>query len=55
MCKIFGKIDDKLEVQFRQLALSKFGTERGHISKALEDALTIWIEANKGEYAPKFS
>jgi hypothetical protein len=37
-------IDDKLDQEFRGAVVKKLGMKRGHIKKAVEEALRDWIE-----------
>lgn len=37
-------INDKLAERWRELAMKRFGYGRGSISKAAEEALTMWVE-----------
>jgi len=41
---IHAKISNKLNIEFRQEVLNKYGPTRGAISKAVEDALKLWIK-----------
>ena len=38
-----GRLDRKLELKFRELAMKKFGYGKGALSKALEEAVMQWI------------
>ncbi|MCW3996975.1 MAG: hypothetical protein NWF10_00155 [Candidatus Bathyarchaeota archaeon] len=49
MGEIRGVIANKAEVKFRRLAMRKFGYGKGSLSKALEEALLIWIETCEAE------
>ncbi len=40
---IRAKIDNKLELKFRELAMKRFGYGKGAISKAVEEAILMWI------------
>ncbi len=40
---IKAKIDSKLELRFRELAMRKFGYSKGAISRAVEEAILRWI------------
>lgn len=44
MGKTFLVLSDKLEEQFRRKAFEKYGGKKGHLSKALEDAIQKWID-----------
>ncbi|MDK6028836.1 hypothetical protein QPL79_05615 [Ignisphaera sp. 4213-co] len=41
---IRAKIDDRLELKFRELAMKRFGYSKGAISKAVEEAILMWIK-----------
>jgi hypothetical protein len=43
MGEIRGSISPELENKFREMAMKKFGYGKGSLSKALEEALYIWI------------
>ncbi len=49
MGEIRGVIADEAEERFRQLAMKKFGYGKGSLSKALEEALSIWIKKTETE------
>lgn len=40
---IKAKIDKKLELKFRELAMRRYGYSKGAISRAVEDATLKWI------------
>jgi hypothetical protein len=42
---IKAKIDSKLELRFRELAMRKFGYSKGAISRAVEEAILRWISS----------
>ncbi len=46
MGEIRGVIKNETEEEFRRLAMKKFGYGKGSLSKALEAALTHWIQVN---------
>lgn len=39
-------ISDQLEKEFRLKIIEKFGGKKGSLSKALEEAITLWIRQN---------
>ncbi len=41
--EIRGVVANEAELRFRQLAMKKFGYGKGSLSKALEEALNVWI------------
>lgn len=46
-----GRIDvilsDELEAEFREEVYRQKGMKKGNIKKAIEDAIRLWIDANK--------
>ncbi|RLE86739.1 MAG: hypothetical protein DRN04_19070 [Thermoprotei archaeon] len=40
---IRAKIDKKLEMRFRELAMKRFGYCKGALTKAIEEAIIKWI------------
>jgi hypothetical protein len=49
MGEIRGVVNNDSEKKFRQLAMKKFGYCKGSISKALEEALDIWVNQYEEE------
>ncbi len=47
MGEIRGVVSSEIEGSFRQLAMKKFGYGKGSLSKALEAALSQWIQTNR--------
>jgi hypothetical protein len=47
MTFIRGVIPEKLEKEFRKLAMQKFGYAKGALSKALTEAVKEWIKKNR--------
>ncbi len=47
MGKITVVLHDNLELEFRKLAVEKFGYKRGNLSSAALEAITSWINAEK--------
>ncbi len=47
MGRINQNIDDELEGEFREAARKKFGDKQGSLKKAFEEAVEMWIAANK--------
>ncbi len=47
MGKITVVLHDSLELEFRKLAVEKFGYKRGNLSSAALEAITSWIKAEK--------
>ena len=45
-------MDEAKERKFRETAMSKFGFKKGAISKALEEAIDLWIEQESGSLEP---
>ncbi|UNQ73750.1 hypothetical protein [Infirmifilum sp. NZ] len=48
---IRARIDEELEKRFRELAMKRFGHRRGSISKALEEAIRMWVSHVEGAEA----
>lgn len=46
---IRAKIDDKLELRFRELAMKRFGYGKGALTKAIEEAIIKWISSVEKE------
>jgi len=46
---IRAKIDDKLELRFRELAMKRFGYGKGALTKAVEEAIIKWISSVEKE------
>jgi hypothetical protein len=42
---IRAKIDEKLELRFRELAMKRFGYGKGALSKAVEEAVLKWVSS----------
>lgn len=45
MARIILTIDDELDKQFRSEIAKRLGMKKGHIQKAAEEAIKMWIEA----------
>ncbi len=43
MGEIRGVVNSEAEAKFRRLAMKKYGYGKGSLSKALEEALTVWM------------
>jgi hypothetical protein len=41
--EVRGVVSREIEEKFRRLAMKKFGCGKGSLSKALEEALSHWI------------
>jgi len=39
-------VSDQIEKEFRLKTIEKFGGKKGSLSKALEEAITLWIGQN---------
>ncbi len=46
---IRAKIDEKLELKFRELAMRRFGYGKGSLSRAIEEAILRWIKLAEDE------
>jgi hypothetical protein len=53
MGKISVILDDQREERLRKIAVAKFGLKRGYLTKALEEAIRLWMEENKGYESKK--
>jgi hypothetical protein len=49
MVEIRGIVSKDAEVEFRRLAMKKFGYGKGSLSKALEEAVYTWIKKCENE------
>ena len=47
MGRMNQNIDDDLEAQFRAAARKKFGDKQGSLKKAFEEAVKMWLAAQK--------
>ena len=45
---IYARINDELEKRFRVKEAEKYGGERGAISKAIEEAIKLWLSKESG-------
>jgi hypothetical protein len=41
------KVDDKLEREFRKVAVERFEAKKGFLKKAVEEAFSEWIKKNQ--------
>ena len=46
---IRAKIDSRLELRFRELAMKRFGYGKGALTKAVEEAILRWISSVEEE------
>jgi hypothetical protein len=51
--KISLIIDDEREDKLRKMAIGKFGLKRGYLTKALEEAIMLWMKENKDYLKPE--
>jgi hypothetical protein len=42
---VYGDIDKELEKKFRMKVVEKFGIQKGAVTKALEDAIKLWLKS----------
>ncbi len=47
MGRMLVVIDDDLETEFRKIVAMKYGLKRGALSKAVEEALKLWIKKHR--------
>jgi len=45
---IYARIDPELEKKFRMKVLDKFGTQKGGVEKAIEEAIRKWLHETAG-------
>ena len=45
--RIGGRVDKELWIEFKIAAIKKFEGRQGAISRALEEAIRLWLERNK--------
>lgn len=48
MGKTIVVLPDELDREFRSLIPLKFGGRKGALSKAVEEAVRLWVKENKG-------
>ncbi len=46
---IRAKIDGRLEMRFRELAMKRFGYSKGALSRAVEEAILRWVSSVEEE------
>lgn len=42
-------LPDKLEEEFREEVFKQYGMKKGNLTKAIEEAITTWIEEKKNK------
>jgi metal-responsive CopG/Arc/MetJ family transcriptional regulator len=47
MGSVSVSIPDDLEQQLRETGVKKFGLRRGYLSKAVEEAIRLWLKENQ--------
>lgn len=50
MAKLNVEIDDELEREFRHVILDVYGSRRGALTRAVEDAIRLWIQKHKAKH-----
>lgn len=45
--RMYVNIDDELAKEFRKLIIEKYGAMKGGLSKAVEEAIRLWVERMK--------
>ncbi len=45
--RVIAVLPEDLEVEFRQLAMKKFGMKRGYLKAAFKEAVETWIKIEK--------
>ncbi|MEM3402559.1 MAG: hypothetical protein QW179_04770 [Candidatus Hadarchaeales archaeon] len=53
MGKISLILDDEREERLRKMAIEKFGLKRGYLTKALEEAIALWMKENGEHWKPE--
>lgn len=53
MGKISLILDDEREERLRKMAIEKFGLKRGYLTKALEEAIALWMKENREYWKPE--
>jgi post-segregation antitoxin (ccd killing protein) len=43
------KIDDELDKEFRKKVIDVYGTKKGVLAKAVEEAIELWLQKYKSE------
>lgn len=41
------KVDDKLEREFRKKVIDVYGSKKGALGMAIEEAIRLWLEKHK--------
>ncbi|GEM_PF-590903 len=49
-----AKIDKRLEQRFREIAMKRFGYTKGALSRAMEEAILVWLSAVEKEEEIEF-
>ncbi len=49
-----ASIDEHLERRFRELAMRRFGYTKGSLSRAVEEAILLWISKISDDELPEF-
>ncbi len=49
MAKLNVEINDTLMKEFRHVIIDRFGTRKGALTKAVEEAILLWIEKYKSK------
>ena len=47
MRQLHVKIPDFIDDEFRRIVVMKYGFKKGSLTKAVKEALLLWIEKNK--------
>jgi phosphoribosylanthranilate isomerase len=48
MGKLVLTVPEELENKFREVVYKRYGMKKGNISKAIREALELWISVNSG-------
>lgn len=47
MARVIAALPEKLETEFRQIAMQKFGIKRGYLKTAFIEAIETWVKTEK--------
>jgi metal-responsive CopG/Arc/MetJ family transcriptional regulator len=48
MARIVVDIDDDLNKEFRKVIIDRFGSKKGALKEAIEEAVKLWIQKQRG-------
>ena len=53
MGKLNVKIEDKIDIKFRREIFKRKGMKKGNLTKAVEEAMLLWVESGSNESKKK--